>query len=313
MGTADGRRSRRDAWLVWLWRIGLSALALLVLATGLAILNNNFSFSQPTRAEFVKSLDHSLAASTEWTISQYAAGDLRLGMTDEGKRFIANAILSHMLVDCASTSGDLRLQQLAAQFADARRTNPDLWAKLVDPAIVTNRFEDRELVGLEMYQRWILHGIAPAEVHLSAPDLEDMFSPSKYRTGKATHQLFSLYIYRQFNGDTPALQRVMNPVEDRIAAEAAFDFRVTDLYLQRIAFLLAVGRPDLVKPRWVERALDAQQSDGGWHYTWNGWGPPPFRYTFSYEHSWAHSTAQGMWLACMLKYRYPQWIDTHYK
>ena len=104
----------------------------------------------------------------------------------------------------------------------------------------------------------------------------------------------------------------MNPVEERIAAEAAFDFRVTDLYLQRIAFLLAAGRPDLVKPRWVERALAAQQSDGGWYYTWHGWAPTPYRYSISDEHSIAHATAQGMWVACMLRYRYPDWIDKNY-
>jgi hypothetical protein len=77
------------------------------------------------------------------------------------------------------------------------------------------------------------------------------------------HQLFALYLSRKFKGNTPELDRIMIRVENRIAAEAAFDFRVTDLYLQRIAFLLAAGRPDLVKPRWVERALTAQQSDRG--------------------------------------------------
>jgi hypothetical protein len=105
----------------------------------------------------------------------------------------------------------------------------------------------------------------------------------------------------------------MDRVENRIAAEAAFDFRVTDGYLQRIAFLLAAGRPDLVKPRWVERALTAQQSNGGWYYNWHGWGPNPFTYTFSSGHSAAHSTAQGMWLTYILTYRCPEWMDKHYK
>jgi hypothetical protein len=57
------------------------------------------------------------------------------------------------------------------------------------------------------------------------------------------HQLFALYLYRKFNGDTPELDRIMIRVENRIAAGAALSFRVTDLYLQRIAFLLAARRP----------------------------------------------------------------------
>jgi hypothetical protein len=102
-------------------------------------------------------------------------------------------------------------------------------------------------------------------------------------------------------------------LERRIAGEAALDFRVSDLYLQRIAFLLAAGRPDLLNPRWIERALAAQQSDGGWLYSWHGWGPHLFSYRLSGTHPVAHSSAQGMWLTTMLKYRYPEWIEKNYK
>ncbi len=54
--------------------------------------------------------------------------------------------------------------------------------------------------------------------------------------------MFALYLYRKFNGDTPDLNRVMDRLERRIDTAAALDFRVSDLYLQRIAFLLAAGR-----------------------------------------------------------------------
>ena len=104
----------------------------------------------------------------------------------------------------------------------------------------------------------------------------DMFSPDKYRTGGATHQLFALYLYRIHNGTTPDLDRLIRRISARIASEASIDFRVTDLYLQRIAFLLAAGQPDLVKRRWVERALAAQQPNGGWLWSWYGWHPKPF-------------------------------------
>ena len=313
METTSGRQSRRRTLLSWLKWIALATLALLVLATGLAILNNNFSRSRPSRAEIVSRLDRSLAASTDWTRSQFAPGNPGQWATNDGTYFVSNSALAHMLVDCAGMSGDPRLQELATMFAEAHRKRPVMWAKMVDPAIVAYPVGDREFAALESYLRWILHGISPTEEPLSDSDLRDMFSPDKFRTGKATHQLFSLYVYRKFNGDTPELQRVMNRVEGHIATEAAFDFRVTDAYLQRIAFLLAAGRPDLVKPRWVERALDAQQSDGGWLYNWHGWAPSPYRFSFAYEPSVAHATAQGMWMACMLKYRYPEWIDQNYK
>jgi hypothetical protein len=140
-----------------------------------------------------------------------------------------------------------------------------------------------------------------------------MFSPDKYQTGSATHQLFALYLYRSYNGSTPDLDRLIRRISVRIASETSFDFRVTDLYLQRIAFLLAAGQPDLVKRRWVERALAAQQHDGGWRYSWHGWQPKPFRFQFADESSISHATAQGMWIVYMLKYRYPQWIEQNYR
>jgi hypothetical protein len=305
METVSGRRIART---------GFFSLALLVLAIALSVLNNNFSFSRLSPADFANRLDHSLVASTGWTTEQYFfASSGGISVTDEGTEFLRNPALAHMLVDCAAMSDNPRLLQLVAKFWVDRPDHAELWAKMVDPTIAASPLSNNEMAAIEEYQRWILYGISPAAAPLSAAELADMFSPDKFRTGRATHQLFALYFYRKFNGDTPELNRVMGQVEEHIAAEAALDFRVTDLYLQRIAFLLAAGRPDLVKPRWVERTLAAQQSDGGWHYSWYGWAPHPSSYTFSSEHSIAHSTAQGMWLTYMLKYRYPGWIDKNYK
>jgi hypothetical protein len=313
MVSASRRRTARSGFFSCLLRISLVVLAFPVLAIVLAVINNNFSFPRLSRADFVKSLDRSRAASTNWATEQFVSignsGDVEA--THEGVELGSNSALAHMVTDCAAMSSDPHLQQLAKFMKP--RGNPPLWGKMADPTLVAHPLSGSEWADLEEYQRWILHGISPSDAPLSAAELADMFSPDKFRTGKATHQLFALYVYRKFNGNLPELDRIMDRVENRIAAEAAFDFRVTDLYLQRIAFLLAAGRPDLVKPRWVERALTAQQSDGGWYYDWYGWGPHPFTYTFSDEHSAAHTTAQGMWLTHMLKYRYPEWIDKHYK
>ena len=106
----------------------------------------------------------------------------------------------------------------------------------------------------------------------------------------------------------------MDTLCERVAAEAFWDFRVTDLYLQRVAFLLAAGRPDLVRPRWVERILSWQQEDGGWKSSWYScWGPGVFASRWGLQVPNAHTTVQGVWLFYMLKYRYPQWIVDNYR
>jgi hypothetical protein len=104
----------------------------------------------------------------------------------------------------------------------------------------------------------------------------------------------------------------MPRLAERIAQEAALDFRLTDLYLQRIVCLLLAGRTDLVRPRWVERVLAAQQTDGGWKYFWYGWDSRIFRFRLGQQPTSAHATAQGLWLISLIKYRHPEWIAQHY-
>ena len=218
----------------------------------------------------------------------------------------------HMVADCARASGDRRLGSLAALYFRVT-TTPYWFGRLVDPDCRFERPSETYLSGLQDYQHWFLHAVAPTQYPLSAEELANMFSPNKYRTGGATHQLFALYLYRNHNGATPDLDRLIRRISVRIAAEASIDFRVTDLYLQRIAFLLAAGQPDMVKRRWVERALSAQQPGGGWLISWYGWQPKPFRFQFAEATPTSHATAQGMWMVYMLKYRYPQWIEKNYK
>jgi len=308
-----GRSSARDTFLKWLRRIALSVAILLVLSFGAALLNNNVSTPRPSRGQFIGNLDRTLERSTEWALRQYRQTATGSVSTAEGRSLLSNSVTAHMVVDCASLSSEPRMKALGFSFVDAWKVEANISGKMVDPAMPTTAPSERELRRLAEYQRWILYGAAPNDVALSPNERDDMFSPDKYRTGKATHQLFALCFYRKSKGSTPELDRLMQTIEKRIAWEAAIDFRVTDLYLQRLAFLLAAGRPDLIRPRWVERAFAAQQIDGGWMESWHGWSRTPYRFSFGDELPTAHSTAQGMWISYMLKYRYPEWIDQNYK
>ena len=121
-------------WLLWLV---LVVLVLCALALGLSVLNNNFAFSRPSRISFVKSLDHAVAASRDWTLRQFSFGDSgELMTTDLGAEFASNLALLHMLVDTAAISGDARLQQLSSKIvAGYRQSDVGLMGKLIDPAM----------------------------------------------------------------------------------------------------------------------------------------------------------------------------------
>ena len=140
-----------------------------------------------------------------------------------------------------------------------------------------------------------------------------MFAPDNYRAGALTHQLLAVYLYRKLNGSNPELDRLIGHLSRNVAREEWIDFRVTDLYLQRVATLLACGYPNLVRRRWVERVIEAQEPDGGWLYRWHGWDPSPYRFGIPDDHSTSHPTAQGMWIVFMLKYQYPDWVKQNFE
>ena len=281
-----------------------------LITAGVTWTYNNSSIPPLSRAGFLRKLDEAEAASRDWVLD---VGEGRSVFSKaESKTLLQNAALLHMVADCARVSGDQRLQSLTQSYFRVVAT-PYWFGRIVDPSCRFERPPDKSLSSFEDYQYWFLHAVAPGEFPLSPKDQKDMFSPDKYRTGSATHQLFALYLYRIHNGTTLDLDRLIRRVSTRIASEASIDFRVTDLYLQRIAFLLAAGQPDLVKRRWVERALAAQQPDGGWLWSWHGWQPQLFRFRSAEVSSASHPTAQGMWIVYMLKYRFPQWIEKNYQ
>jgi len=269
----------------------LAALTLGIFA--LALINNNWTPRKPSRETFLRRLDQASREATGWVLAN--------GLED-------NYYLLYVLLDCSRMTGELPLAQFVARSA-ALASDRSL-ERLIDPGASYVQPPESYLSHLANYQLWTLYAISRKEFALSEEERTNMFAPGKYRTGKATHQLISLVVYRQFNGATPELDAVIRRISERVAQEAALDFRITDLYLQRIASLLAAGQPDLVRPRWVERALNAQQ-DGGWYYSWYGWQPTPYRFKLE-DAPQSHSTVQGLWLAVMLQHRYPQWVSANF-
>jgi len=270
----------------------------LVVAVGLAllILNNNVSVTYPSREAFALQLERATERGTNWLDAH----------TVEIAR---NPALVYMVVDMAGMSGDIRLRR----FVDSYLRNPfipsDVWRRMVDAKAEIRPPTRAELDRWAEYQRWMAYGVAPNSVQLAETERVDMFSTDKYIWGKRTHQLMALILYRKHGEDSPVVGSLINHLCEGIAFEANWDIRVTDLYLQRVAFLLAAGRPDLVKRRWVERILAGQQENGGWKESWYGWGPGLLAFNVNDRWPTDHATVQGMWTVYMLKYRYPEWAE----
>jgi len=98
-----------------------------------------------------------------------------------------------------------------------------------------------------------------------------LFSLTKYVWGARHHQMLGLIMYRNFNGHNRQVEDTLGKLCEKEARDQRYDFRVTDAYIQRNAFMLAAGQPDLIESRWIERIMINQMSDGSWKCCWYGW------------------------------------------
>ena len=279
-------------------RVGVLSLAGIA-GLALVLLDNNVSWQPSSRASFAARLDRAVDLGKAWLVDHPED---------------SNSALLYMISDVATLTGDLRLRRIVDRGLQGPfQTGVSFWRRMVDPHAQVRPPRRADLDAIQSYQRWLAYAVAPELVQLTPAERADMFDPEKFRWGSRTHQLFSLVLCRERSGRSAELDRVIDHLSAGIAFEAHWDVRVTDLYLQRVAFLLHAGHPELVRRRWVERILGKQEADGGWTEPWHHWGPPLFRFTMSAPAATTHATSQGVWLLCALRYRYPSWIERNYR
>jgi len=306
--SATTGQSKKKSLVRRLLKLVLAAIVLVVVLFGLGVLNNNYSLHKPSRAEFNAQVDRAMDTSTAWIVQH--------------PDIYGNPPIMFMIGDMAQMSGDPRLQTFVAGYLNSRWArqpgNPATWyhAHWVDPSVPLPTVSDQQFDRLNFQDRWFMYATSPDRVPLPADSRADMFSPTKYSWGTRLHlQLIALDIYRKFNGPSPELTAVINPVTEGVANDGFWDFRVSDSYEQRSAFILAAGRPDLVRSRWIDRVLENQQPDGAWNYCWFGWcrGVFEFRVGESAKGDQGHSTVQAAWALYQLKYQHQDWIKEHYQ
>jgi hypothetical protein len=281
-------------------------LVLLILVVGSCIVvYNNYSLRQTSRKEFDARLDRAIDTATDWLV--------------KNRDYEGNPPLMYMVGDMARLSSDPRLKTIVDGYLASNKVRvpgqPVTWyyARLVDPNAPVPELSPAEAMTINWQYRWNAFAVAPTRVHIPEEDRADFFSATKYSWGTRLHiQLLALDIYRAFNGPSTEVDQAINPVAEGVAKDAYRDFRVNDAYFQRTAFLLGAGRPDLVRSRWVDRILDNQKDNGSWGYCWYGWcrGMLEFKLNDYYP---VHPTVQAAWALYQLKYRYPQWIEEHYR
>lgn len=125
-----------------------------------------------------------------------------------------------------------------------------------------------------------------------------------------THQMMALrFMQRENCGDPAMVSETVEVLSDYIRYQLIVDFRVVDVYLQRVLMLVDSGNLEKINHRWIYRVANAQLADGGW----SGFQPliplgSDKAIGFSQRiasigtaKSSFHATAQGVLLMAMLK------------
>jgi len=177
------------------------------------------------------------------------------------------------------------------------------WERLLSPTTATPVPGPTELASWPLRQRWLAYAAAPLEVVVADEVRESLFAPERYTGATLLDQLQALILYRSRGGASEDVDALLDDLCARVASECAWDFRVTELYARRVALLLAAGKADLVKQRWVERLIAAQGPSGGWPVSWHGWGPHLRQWSGRPPQPTPAATVNAVWALETLKRR----------
>lgn len=185
----------------------------------------------------------------------------------------ANPMLWWMLYEAHQLTQDPRLQQLLNKYQQRfPRIREGVWSPLFggQPRSYLAAYS---VQGLPYYNQHIIYGLNCAadiaeEIPLVAQQNEANFcfqASYIYRPACLTHQMMGIHLLEKQNcGLLDNAEQVSRALQQSIAAQLRWDFRVVDVYLQRVLMLLVTGAEDLLRPAWLQRVLAHQLADDGW-------------------------------------------------
>lgn len=233
-------------------------LVVLVACLVLAIANNNFGSPRELTVE----IDDSFEKAILWMENHK-----KLILQDH------NPMLWRFVSKAAEVSGDSRLKGF---FDEYRRENQ---FRLRKSPWYYLYFGEHNIINPSdfMNEPWppyflhFLYGYTCDSTLGNTPQIQTMNEPlfcvkhQPLSPACITHQIVAFRLMQETRCLEPAhITRLIDDVSPLLKLQMWLDFRVVDVYLQRVLVMLDTDQHHKVRQRWIHRILKAQLTGGGW-------------------------------------------------
>jgi len=121
------------------------------------------------------------------------------------------------------------------------------------------------------YAEWLLYGLYPDWTELRPAERRRLLEDTSRlkHSYQLTHALVAYLWMKETNpaaAEKYDVDRLVREVCERIEDAHKWDPATSDIYNERVAFLLYAGQDQRVRRRWIERIILSQNTDGGWSY-----------------------------------------------
>jgi len=227
-----------------------------------------------------------------------------------------NPILWWMIKQAAITSNNETLNKIYFNYKTDHLDNtpPNLSTPMFNHNFRPKLPDISVFSKLYDYQTFFFYALSCDESFAVEPLIQKQLMPGFcslhfLRQSCTTHQVMGLRFMQRYRcGYDEIVNETIIKLQEILVSELTWDFRVGDIYIQRVLMMLDLGAYSEIKPIWVENILSAQNDDGGW----DDLDPIIFLgndYFLAYStqlfvikkiNSDFHSTAQAIWLLSML-------------
>lgn len=228
-----------------------------------------------------------------------------------------NPMLWWMIAEAASISNNTDLKEVFEEYRDKNfdKYKHSPWSYLFFKSNSDISQYEALLFSLPDYNQHFIYGFS-CDSDLGMLDIikrqnETDFCWKNHPISPAciTHQMMGYrFMQRTSCKDVKKLSEKIITLSEFIRFQSIFDFRIVDVYIQRVLMLYDSGHSAKVNNRWIKRIIDHQSSDGGWddfQPLINIQGNRYFGYSsagfsVAIPKSNFHASAQGIWLMALL-------------